>query len=169
MPKGHFLYGAGVCAPRGKVTSSCITNLLNYCAEFIVLTDLRMWNGGAQYNLTGRRFQTHDLNFETPLKSRFSIIRQKFEISFVISIVKPTRCSSFSNLFYFVVVIYMFRTVFPSIIRSLRLYIQHQVCHTGSADCLLAGTRWKGSSLSFPLASSHQNLFDIHLKLYVQF
>jgi hypothetical protein len=44
-----------------------------------------------------------------------------------ISIVKPTRCTSFSNLFYFVVALYMFRTVFPSIIRSLRLYIQHQV------------------------------------------
>ena len=32
-----------------------------------------------------------------------------------------------SILFYFVVALYMFRTVFPSIIRSLRLYIQHQV------------------------------------------
>jgi hypothetical protein len=42
------------------------------------------------------------------------------------SVVKPTRCTSFSNLFYFVVALYMFRAVFPSIIRSLRLYIQHQ-------------------------------------------
>jgi len=32
-----------------------------------------------------------------------------------------------SNLFYFETTLYMFRTVFPSIIRSLRLYIQHQV------------------------------------------
>ena len=32
-----------------------------------------------------------------------------------------------SNLFYFVTTLYMFRTVSPSIIRSLRLYIQHQV------------------------------------------
>jgi hypothetical protein len=32
-------------------------------------------------------------------------------------------CTSFSNLFYFVVAFYMFRKVFPSIIRSLRLYI----------------------------------------------
>jgi len=32
-----------------------------------------------------------------------------------------------SNLFYFGTTLYMFRTVFPSIIRSLRLYIQHQV------------------------------------------
>ena len=31
-----------------------------------------------------------------------------------------------SNLFYFGTTFYMFRTVFPSIIRSLRLYIQHQ-------------------------------------------
>jgi len=32
-----------------------------------------------------------------------------------------------SNLFYFGTILYVFRTVFPSIIRSLRLYIQHQV------------------------------------------
>ena len=32
-----------------------------------------------------------------------------------------------SNLFYFGTTLYMFRTVSPSIIRSLRLYIQHQV------------------------------------------
>jgi hypothetical protein len=34
---------------------------------------------------------------------------------------------NFSNLFYFGTTLYMFRTVFPSIIRSLRLYIQHKV------------------------------------------
>jgi len=32
-----------------------------------------------------------------------------------------------SNLFYFRTTLYMFRTVSQSIIRSLRLYIQHQV------------------------------------------
>ena len=32
-----------------------------------------------------------------------------------------------SNVFYFGTTLYMFRTVSPSIIRSLRLYIQHQV------------------------------------------
>jgi hypothetical protein len=32
-----------------------------------------------------------------------------------------------SNLFYFGTTFYMFRTVFPSIIRSLRLYTQRQV------------------------------------------
>jgi len=46
----------------------------------------------------------------------------------------------------------MFQTVFPSIIRSLRLYIQHHVyVKTDSADCLLA--------------SSQQNLFDKCLML----
>ena len=32
-----------------------------------------------------------------------------------------------SNLFYFGTTLYVFRTVSPSIIRSLRLYIQHEV------------------------------------------
>jgi len=32
-----------------------------------------------------------------------------------------------SNLFYFEKTLYMFRTVSPSVIRSLRLYTQHQV------------------------------------------
>jgi hypothetical protein len=31
------------------------------------------------------------------------------------------------NLFYFGTTLYVFRTVFPSIIRILRLYIQYQV------------------------------------------
>ena len=39
------------------------------------------------------------------------------------------------------------------------------VCQTDSADCLLAETR---CSISFPLASSQQDLFDIYLMLYVQ-
>jgi len=43
-----------------------------------------------------------------------------------ISAVKPTRCTNVSHLFYFGMTFYMFRTVFPSIIRSSRLYIQQQ-------------------------------------------
>jgi len=42
----------------------------------------------------------------------------------IISIVKPTRCTKV--LFYFGITLYMFRTVYPSIIRSSRLYIQLQ-------------------------------------------
>ena len=45
----------------------------------------------------------------------------------IISIVKPTRCTDVLNSFYFGMTLYMFRTVFPSIIRSSRLYIQQQV------------------------------------------
>ena len=41
-----------------------------------------------------------------------------------------------SNLFYFGTTLYMFRTVSSSIIRSLRLYVQHHVCHTGSVAAL---------------------------------
>ena len=77
------------------------------------------------------------------------------------------RCTSFSNLFYLLVALYMFRTVFPSIIRSLRLYIQHQVY----VKQILLTACWReqdGTSISFLLASSHQNLFDIYLMLYVQ-
>jgi len=39
-------------------------------------------------------------------------------------IVKPTRCTIFRVYW---ISLYMFRTAFPSIIRSLRLYIQHHV------------------------------------------
>jgi len=41
----------------------------------------------------------------------------------IISIVEPKQCTNVSNLFYFGMTLYMFRTVFPSIIRSSRLYI----------------------------------------------
>jgi hypothetical protein len=44
----------------------------------------------------------------------------------IISIVKPTRCTSVSNLCYFGMTLYTFWTVFPSITRSSRLYIQQQ-------------------------------------------
>jgi hypothetical protein len=57
-----------------------------------------------------------------------------------------------SNLFYFGTTLYMFRTVFLSIIRSLKLYIQH---HTIQVLWLLA-------------SKEPQNLYDIYLMLYVQ-
>jgi hypothetical protein len=53
-----------------------------------------------------------------------------------ISLAIPTRFTNFSDLFYFVVALYMFRTVFSSIIRSLKLCIQHRVC-TSSRFCWL--------------------------------
>ena len=48
---------------------------------------------------------------------------------------KTNQMHNISNLFYFGTTIYMFRTVFPSIIRNLRLYIQH---HTIQVLWLLA-------------------------------
>ena len=57
-----------------------------------------------------------------------------------------------SNLFYFGTTLYVFRTVSPSIIRSLRLYIQHHTIH-----------------VLWLLASKQpQNLYHIYLMLYVQ-
>ena len=41
-------------------------------------------------------------------------------------IVKPTSCTNVSNTFYFGMTLYMFRTVFPSVISSSVLYIQQQ-------------------------------------------
>jgi len=40
---------------------------------------------------------------------------------------KTNQMHNISNLFYFGTTLYMFRTVSPSIIRSQKLYIQHQV------------------------------------------
>ena len=57
-----------------------------------------------------------------------------------------------SNLFYFETTLYIFRTVTPSIIRSLRVYIQH---HTIQVLWLLA-------------SKQTLNLYDIYLMLYVQ-
>ena len=59
-----------------------------------------------------------------------------------------------SNLFYFGTTLYMFRTVSLSIIRSLRLYIQHQV-YVIQVLWLLA-------------SKQPQNLYGIYLMLYVQ-
>ena len=78
------------------------------------------------------------------------------------------RCTSFSNLFYFVVALYMFRAVFPSIIRSLRLYIQHQVYVKQILLTVCQRERDGTREMSFPLVSSQQNLSDMDLMLYVQ-
>ena len=69
------------------------------------------------------------------------------------SIVKPTRCKI--SQVYFGTTLHMFRKVSPSIIRSLRLYIQHQ-------DYVIQ-VLWLLASSKQP-----QNLNDIYLMLYVQ-
>ena len=72
---------------------------------------------------------------------------------------------SISNLFYFGTTIYMFRTVFPSIIRSLRLYIQHHV-YAIQVLWLLAS----GNEMFHLVPASKQplELYDIYLMLHVQ-
>ena len=59
------------------------------------------------------------------------------------STVKATRCTSVSNLFYFGMTLYMFRTVFPSIITSSRLYVQQQ---TYAKQVLLCSFQWVPAS-----------------------
>ena len=57
-------------------------------------------------------------------------------------IIKPTRCTNFSK-FIFGIELYMFGTVFLSIIRSLVLYAQQQIYVIQVfTDCLLAGSGW---------------------------
>ena len=67
---------------------------------------------------------------------------------------KTHQINNMSNLFCFGTRLYMFRTVFPSIIRSLGMYIQHEVYNI---------------QVLWLLASKQpQNLYDIYLMLYVQ-
>jgi len=82
----------------------------------------------------------------------------KYKSPVDLSIVKPTRCTSVLNLFYFGMALYMFRTVFPSVIRSSRPYIQQQAF---IKQILL-------SAYQRPLASRQQYLFDKCMLLYVQ-
>ena len=65
---------------------------------------------------------------------------------------KTNQMHIISNLFYFGTTLYMFLTVSSSIIRSLRLYIQH---HTIQVLWLLA-------------SKQPHNLYDVYLMLYVQ-
>jgi len=64
---------------------------------------------------------------------------------------KANQMHNISNLFYFVTTLYMFRTISSSIIRSLRLYIQH---HTIQVLWLLA------SKQPHPVCVS---LYDTHI------
>ena len=67
---------------------------------------------------------------------------------------KTNQMHNISNLFYFGTTLHIFRTVSRSIIRSLRLYIQHQV-HVIYILWLLA-------------SKQPQNMYDIYLMLYAQ-
>jgi len=64
----------------------------------------------------------------------FSWLHYSFSVTFIGPCFVIYGCSKTNEMhqflnffFYFVLALYLFRTVFPSNIRSLRLYIQHQV------------------------------------------
>ena len=63
------------------------------------------------------------------------------------------------------ITLYMFWTVSSSIIRSPRLYIQHQVYVKQVLWLLASGTEFHLS----PANKQPQNLYDMYLILYVQF
>ena len=73
-----------------------------------------------------------------------------------------------SHLFYFGTTLYMFRTVSASIIRSLKLYIQHQVYVIQVLWLLTSGNEMEFSFHPIPANKQPQNLYDIYLMLYVQ-
>ena len=70
-----------------------------------------------------------------------------------------------SNLLYFGITLYMFQMVSQSIIRSIRLYIQHQVYVIQVLWLLASGN---GMFRAVPASKQPQYLYDIHLMLYVQ-
>ena len=84
-------------------------------------------------------------------------LTQTMKTNFQISIVKPTRCTIFRVYW---ILLYVFRKVFPSIIRRPTLYIQRQV--------YVIQVRWLHASGLMPASMQSTNLYDIHLMLYVQ-
>ena len=76
---------------------------------------------------------------------------------------KTNQMHNISNLFYFGTTSYMFRTVSSFVIRSRRLYIQHQV-YVIQVLWLLAS----GMFHLVPASKQPQNLYNIYLMLYVQ-
>jgi hypothetical protein len=79
---------------------------------------------------------------------------------------KTNQMHNISHLFYFGTTLYIFRTVFPSIIRSIGLYVHHQVHSCAIQVMWLLAT---GNEMELVPASKHpQNLYVIHLMVYVQ-
>ena len=81
---------------------------------------------------------------------------------------KTNQMHNISNLFYFGTTLYMFRMVSPSIIRSLRLYIQHQVYVIEVLWLLASGNVMELQYHLVPASKQPQDLYDVYLTLYVQ-
>ena len=73
-------------------------------------------------------------------------------------IIKPTRCTNFSNIFYFGMKLYMFRTVPLSMIRSFSPYTQQRYMSYQFVDSLQAGSGWNPK----PACKLLANLYDIY-------
>ena len=73
-----------------------------------------------------------------------------------------------SDLFYFGTTTYMFRTASPSIIRSLRLYMKHQVYVIQFLWLLARGKEMELQFYFIPTSKQPQNLYDTYLMLHVQ-
>jgi len=73
-----------------------------------------------------------------------------------------------SYLFYFGTTLYMFQMVSPSIIRSLRLYIQRQVYVIQVLWLLASGNEMELSIHLVPAGKQPHDLYNIYLTLYVQ-
>jgi len=102
------------------------------------------------------RLNVHLLTIQMRCLTTAIINRHKQTIYFL-SIVNPTRCTIFRVSW---ILLYMFWTVFPTIIRSSRLYIQHQV--------YVIQVPWLHASGLVPASKQSTNLYDIYLMLYVQ-
>ena len=107
-------------------------------------------------------YQEQEWNLGTMKLSRTNHLH----ITIYISIVKPTRCTIF---WVYWISLYMFRTVFPAIIRSPRLYIQRQVYVIQVFSLLASGPEMELHDFHLGTASKQStNLWNIYLTLYVQ-
>jgi hypothetical protein len=79
---------------------------------------------------------------------------------------KTNQMHNISNILYFGTTLYMLRTVFSSIIRSLRLYIEHQIYVIQVLWLLASGNEIELRLV--PASNQPKNQYDIYLLLYIQ-
>jgi len=109
------------------ISNSQRTNKLkwiNMSMQINEVTENNMWWGNNSEELRSPSTCSAGMNQGTQIQYTFDVHRAVHRN--IISIVKPTNCTNVSSLFHFGMTLYMFRTVFPSIIKSSRLYIQQQ-------------------------------------------
>ena len=85
-------------------------------------------------------------------QQRYRLSRLDYIYTYVFLIIKSTRCTNFSNLF-FEIELYMFQAVPLTIIRSFHCAHSHGICRTG---LLTAGEQDQSSSVLILLASCQQ-------------